>query len=342
MQQLDRSAAAPLVQLRDLRVRFGATTVLHGIDLDIMPGKALGLVGESGSGQVGDLAGGAGVIGAAGHRLRPGAARRAGYPACLPRQVVRHPWRSDRPGLPGPVSALNPVRKVGTQVTEVLRLHRGLSVSQARAEAASLFTLVGIPDAGRRLEAYPHEMSGGQNQRVTIAMALAGRPDLLIADEPTTALDVTIQAQILALLDQLRRELGMALVLISHDLAVVGEMCDRVAVMYAGRIVETTSAAGIFAEPLHPYTRGLLDAMPPSIGADGAGNRQGGRHRLRAIPGNVPDPARLPPGCAFAPRCPQASSACDAAPPPLRQLAPGHLVACIHAERARPREAALA
>jgi peptide/nickel transport system ATP-binding protein len=219
-----------------------------------------------------------------------------------------------------PMSSLNPVHRVGRQVMEALRLHRGLEGASARAAARRLFEQVGIPDPARRLDAYPHEMSGGQNQRVMIAMALAGQPELLVADEPTTALDVTIQAQILELLAQIRRETGMALVLISHDLGVVAETVERVCVMYAGRIVEEAPVAQLFAAPAHPYTRGLLGALPPISGE---------RRPLTAIPGGVPDPRAMPPGCAFAPRCPQHGGECDAALPGLRSVAPLHSAACI-------------
>jgi peptide/nickel transport system ATP-binding protein len=220
-----------------------------------------------------------------------------------------------------PASALNPVQRVGRQVVEALRLHRGLGGTAARAEAKRLFELVGIPDASRRLDVYPHEMSGGQNQRVMIAMALAGQPELLVADEPTTALDATIQAQILDLLRRLQRETGMALVLISHDLGVVADMCSRVCVMYAGRIVEQASTERLFARPAHPYTQGLLGALPDMIGP---------RRRLSAIPGGVPEPWNLPPGCAFAPRCARATADCAKQPPFLR-VETGHEAACIHA-----------
>jgi peptide/nickel transport system ATP-binding protein len=223
-----------------------------------------------------------------------------------------------------PASALNPVLRIRRQIGEVLALHRGLSGAAIGAEAKRLLDLVGIPDAAGRLDSYPHEMSGGQNQRVMIAIALAGQPDLLIADEPTTALDVTIQAQILDLLDSVRRELGMALVLISHDLGVVAETCDRVAVMYAGRIVEEGLAAALFDEPAHPYTRGLLNALPTLDVSE----------RLVAIPGTVPDPRAMPRGCAFGPRCPRAVMACEAGVPPLAPNAPDRAVACIRPEPA--------
>ena len=219
-----------------------------------------------------------------------------------------------------PATALNPVHRVGRQVEESLKLHRGMDGGAAAAEARRLFDLVGIPDAGRRLHAFPHEMSGGQNQRVMIAMALAGQPELLIADEPTTALDATIQAQILDLLRRLQAELGMALVLISHDLGVVADMCSRVGVMYAGRIIEQAPADVLFAEPAHPYTRGLLGALPDMIGP---------RRRLSAIPGGVPEPWNLPPGCAFAPRWPMALPECSAGVPAFREAGHDHAAACI-------------
>jgi peptide/nickel transport system ATP-binding protein len=224
-----------------------------------------------------------------------------------------------------PASALNPVHRIGRQIGEALRLHRGLEGQAARTEARRLLDRVGIADAERRLDDYPHQLSGGTNQRVMIAMALAGEPDMLVADEPTTALDATIQAQILDLLRELRRDGGMSMVLISHDLGVVAENSDRIAVMYAGRIVEEAATADLFAHPQHPYTSGLLAALP---------DLDGPRRRLVAIPGTVPDPARLPPGCAFAPRCPQAIDACTSAVPPLERVGPDHRAACIRVQTA--------
>jgi peptide/nickel transport system ATP-binding protein len=208
-----------------------------------------------------------------------------------------------------PMTALNPVHTVGDQVAEVLMLHRGMAESVALAEARRLFEMVGLPQAGERLAAYPHQLSGGQRQRAMIAMALACGPDLLVADEPTTALDVTVQAQILDLIGDLVRELGMALVLITHDLGVVGQVTDRVAVMYAGRIVESGPTEAIFARPAHPYTQGLFKARPSH-----AGRGYAGAGRLETIPGVVPDPRAMPPGCAFAPRCPQALELCRREP----------------------------
>ena len=201
------------------------------------------------------------------------------------------------------MTALDPVFTIGDQIAEAVRAHRRLSRRAARDEAVRLLELVAIPDAGRRLRDYPHQLSGGQRQRVLIATALAGRPDLLLADEPTTALDVTIQAQILELLERLRRELGLAILLITHDLAVVAETCERLLVMYAGELVEEAPVAELFARPAHPYTRLLLAAVP-RLG------RPAPRGKLPSIPGQVPDPAALPAGCAFHPRCPEVMDVC--------------------------------
>ncbi len=314
----------PLVTIRDLRVDFAGTPALRGIDLDVMPGEAVGLVGESGCGKS--------VTWLAALSLLPGTARVTGSVKLAGQELLGAPpatldrVRGGRVAMifQDPASALNPVHRIGKQVVEALRLHRGMDDAAGRAEARRLLELVGIPDPGRRLDAYPHEMSGGQNQRVMIAMALAGQPELLIADEPTTALDATIQAQILDLLRRLQAETGMALVLISHDLGVVSDLCTRVGVMYAGRIVEQAAAADIFARPAHPYTRGLLAALPAMIGP---------RRRLEAIPGFVPEPWAMPPGCAFAPRCAQAGPDCDAAAPGFRPAGPGHDAACLRVQQ---------
>ena len=321
MSELAR-VAVPSTQLAlsGLTVSFDGVTVLHGIDLSIGRGEALGLVGESGSGKS--------VTWLAALGLLPGKARVAGSAMLDGLELIGAPPRAlDRVRggrvamiFQDPTSALNPVLKVGRQIGEALALHRGLSGASIRAEARRLFELVGIPDPERRLSAYPHEFSGGQNQRVMIAMALAGEPDILVADEPTTALDVTIQAQILDLINTVRREMGMALVLISHDLGVIAETCDRVAVMYAGRIVEEAPAADLFRAPRHPYARGLLHSLPPLAGA---------RRKLVSIPGVVPDPRTLPTGCAFAPRCGAVSDACRTVPPTLRNAEAGRRLACV-------------
>ena len=306
--------------LSGLTVSFDGVTVLHGIDLSIGRGEALGLVGESGSGKSVTWLAALGLLPA---KARvSGSARLDGTELLGASPDTLDKVRGGRVAMifQDPTSALNPVLKVGTQIGEALSLHRGLSGAAIRAEAKRLFDLVGIPDAERRLSAYPHEFSGGQNQRVMIAMALAGKPDILVADEPTTALDVTIQAQILDLINSVRREMGMALVLISHDLGVIAETCDRVAVMYAGRIVEEAPAARLFAEPRHPYARGLLQSLPPLGGA---------RRKLVSIPGVVPDPRSLPKGCAFAPRCTHVSDACLGASPTLRSPEAGRRLACV-------------
>jgi oligopeptide/dipeptide ABC transporter ATP-binding protein len=218
-----------------------------------------------------------------------------------------------------PMTALNPVMTIGEQVAEAWIIHQGLAQDAAWNAAVAMIDKVGIPDAARRAASYPHQLSGGQRQRAMIAMALARGPALLVADEPTTALDVTVQAQILDLVMRMQAELGMAILFISHNLAVVSEVADDVAVMYAGRIVELAPAAAIFAEPLHPYTRGLIETVP-RIGR--------GRKHLPAIPGTVPDPLHLPAGCRFSNRCPLADDACRRADPPLAAVAPGRAVAC--------------
>nr|WP_210347903.1 ABC transporter ATP-binding protein [Brucella pituitosa] len=309
------------VSIRDLKVSFSGVQVLHGINLDIDRGETLGLVGESGCGKS--------VTWLAALGLLPGKTSVSGSVVVDGQQLIdapRHVQESVRGGriamiFQDPSSSLNPVKKVGPQIVESLALHRGLKGSAARLEAIKLMERVGIPDAARRFDLFPHEFSGGQCQRIMIAIALAGEPDVLIADEPTTALDVTIQAQILDLLNQIRQETGMAIVFISHDLGAVSQICERVCVMYAGRIVETAQTSELFETPKHPYTLGLFDAIP---------RLDGGRERLRAIPGTVPDPRHLPQGCAFAPRCLQATEQCEKHIPELRQLS-AQKVACFNA-----------
>ncbi|OAF05829.1 oligopeptide transporter ATP-binding component [Bradyrhizobium centrolobii] len=316
----------PLVSIQGLSVAFNGMPVLRGVDLTLQKGEALGLVGESGSGKS--------VTWLAALGLLPRHAQVSGSVRLDGRDILGAPAaeldqvRGGRVAMifQDPASALNPVLTIRKQLCESLALHRDLSGEAVKAEARRLLDLVGIPDAARRLSAYPHEFSGGQVQRIMIAMALAGNPDLLVADEPTTALDATIQAQILELLASVRREMGMAMVLISHDLGVVAENCDRVAVMYAGRIVEEAPANQLFADPVHPYAQGLIGALPPLDGP---------RRRLTAIPGTVPDPAMMPSGCAFAPRCALATEQCTPAAPSLAPIADGRTVACVRAETAR-------
>ena len=323
----DASSPAPLVGIRNLRVAFRGVLALHGIDLDVRTGESVGLVGESGCGKSVTWLAALGLLPAT--AVVGGSVRLAGQELLGARDTVLDEVRGGRIAMifQDPASALNPVHRIGRQVTEALRLHRGLARAAAQAEALRLMDQVGIPDAARRLRSYPHEMSGGQNQRVMIAMALAGQPELLVADEPTTALDATIQAGILDLLRRLQAETGMALVMISHDLGVISEMCGRVCVMYAGRIVEEAPASALFDRPAHPYSAGLLAALPEMTGP---------RMRLAAIPGGVPEPWNLPPGCAFAPRCPLAEPACDAGPPALRAVGDSR-AACIRAEASMAR-----
>lgn len=310
----------PLVEIRDLSVGFGDARVLHGIDLTIRPGEALGLVGESGCGKSVTWLAALGLLPA--HAKVTGSVRLEGREIANAPRPVLEDIRGGRIAMifQDPASALNPVIRVGRQICEALRLHQNMKGASARAEAIRLMNQVGIPDATNRFSRYPHEFSGGQCQRLMIAMALAGKPNLLIADEPTTALDATIQAQILELLGQLRRETGMALVFISHDLGAVAEISDRVAVMYAGRIVEEGIVADLFSKPLHPYTRGLFDAIPRMDGPPAIPS---------PIPGGVPDPHALPPGCAFSPRCAKAISSCTQERPALVSNISGRKVACF-------------
>ena len=317
-----------LVELRDLTVAFDGVQVLHGIDLDVARGEALGLVGESGCGKSVTWLAALGLL--PGKASVSGSVKLEGNELVGGSRTVLESVRGSRIAMifQDPSSSLNPVLRIGRQISEALSVHRGLRGEAAKTEALRLIDMVGIPDARRRFDLYPHEFSGGQCQRLMIAMALAGQPDLLIADEPTTALDATIQAQILDLLIRLRAETGMATVFISHDLGAVSQVCERVCVMYAGRIVEEGSVEQLFSEPRHPYTRGLFDAIP---------RLDGGRERLIPIPGTVPNPKELPEGCSFSPRCSRAVDACRSERPPLVSLEGGRKLAC-----ARPVPAAAA
>ena len=312
-----------LLEIRDLNLWFdtehGRVHAVRGVSLAVSAGKTLGIVGESGCGKS--------VTCHSILRLTPGNG--------VMRGEIRFDGR-DLASMDGaamgqirgreiamifqePLSALNPVHTIAAQIGESLQLHRGMSSAAARAETLRLLERVGIPEAARRMDEYPHQLSGGMNQRAMIAMALACRPRLLIADEPTTALDVTIQAQILHLLQELQREFGMAIILVTHDLGVVAEMADDLAVMYAGTVVEHGTAADVFKRPLHPYTAGLLHAIPRIDAVV---------EELAPIEGTVPSAIDFPPGCSFAPRCSRAQAICRSDMPKLRDAGGDRGVAC--------------
>jgi len=319
-------AGSPLLTVRNLCVsyRSQATTLraVDGVTLELSPGEFLGVVGESGSGKtqlllamLGLSAPGAEVTGSIvfkGQEL-VGADRKT-LSACRGARIAMI--------FQDPMTALNPYLTIGTQLTEGVRHHQGLSRAAARRKAIELLDAVQIPEPQRRLAQHPHELSGGMRQRIVIAMALICEPDIVLADEPTTALDVTVQAQILTLLRDLRTRTRVAIVLVTHDLGVIAEVADRVAVMYAGRVVEQSSALQLFAHSRHPYTEGLRRSIVPLEGPL--------PERLPSIGGNPPNLAALPPGCAFAPRCAYAFEPCSSIPPPLTPVSPGHLKACYY------------
>jgi peptide/nickel transport system ATP-binding protein len=320
----ERNARDIRLVVTDLRVGFAAgATIVDGVDITLQRGRILCLVGESGSGKS--------LTALSLMRLLPTTAHLSCEKFVLDGQDIADADENALNRIRGnrmamvfqePMTALNPVMTVGDQVTETLVVHRGLTRQAAFDAALEMFRRVQIPAPETRLKAYPHQLSGGMRQRVMIAMALICRPAILIADEPTTALDVTIQSQILRLIDQLRSELGTAVLFITHNLAVVAEIADEIAVMYAGRIVERTSRTALFGDPMHPYTLALFAAMPR---ADERGRA------LAAIEGQVPSPGAMPPGCRFAPRCPFAIARCSEAYPPLREIKPDHWVSCWRA-----------
>ncbi len=314
-----------LLDIEDLSVSFrtdrGIVRAVQGVTLHVRAGETLAIVGESGSGKSVTALSILRLLGDAGS-IDSGRIVFDGENLLELSEDAMRQIRGDRIAMifQEPMSSLNPVLTIGKQVAEPIRLHRGTSWKKAYARAAELLERVRIPDAEGRLEDYPHHFSGGMRQRVMIAMALACRPRLIIADEPTTALDVTVQAQILELLKELTREADSALILITHDLGVVARYADRVAVMYAGRIVETASARTLYAQPAHPYTEGLMASIPGIEGEIGA--------RLRTIEGQPPDLAHLPRGCPFAPRCRFAADACTVSPPSLESVGEDHYRAC--------------
>ncbi|MBI2213158.1 MAG: ABC transporter ATP-binding protein [Acidobacteria bacterium] len=318
-------ATAPVLELRGLRVGFdtddGRITAVDGVSFAIGNGEALALVGESGCGKS--------VTALSILRLLPRSARISGGEVryrgrdllALDEHAMRA-YRGDRIAMifQEPMTSLNPVMTIGDQVGEPLRIHRDASRAEARKRAVELLDIVQIPDARSRVDDYPHQLSGGMRQRAMIAMALACSPELLIADEPTTALDVTIQAGILELLASLRKSLGLSILLITHNLGIVAEFCERAVVMYTGRIVEDARVDTLFREPKHPYTRGLLASLP---------RLSSGARRLSTIPGVVPDLRKLPTGCTFNPRCPELMPICPSAVPALMPAGGGSRARCF-------------
>lgn len=314
-------AAEPLLQVEGLSVSFDDLTVVDDVSFSLMSGEILGIAGESGSGKS--------VTALAMMQLLPPNARVQARRLTFMGEDLLKASGSQLERIRGsamgmifqePMTALNPVLSIGNQISESVRRHLGLNRRDARSRVIDVLHRVGIPAPASRIDDYPHQLSGGMRQRVMIAMALVCEPRLLIADEPTTALDVTIQAQILELMLGLQTEYQMGIIIITHDLGVITSFTDRVLVMYSGQVVEDAPASQAFTHPLHPYTEGLIASIPP-IDRD--------VHRLQAIPGTVPSPGDLPPGCRFAPRCMYARAACDSALPPLAQVTGGHSAACI-------------
>jgi len=320
---------ARLLEVKDLRTYFyldeGVAKAVDGVSFEVDKGETLGLVGESGCGKS--------VSALSIMRLIPDPPGRiAGGEILLNGKDVRALSDEKMRDIRGnevsmifqePMTSLNPVFTCGSQIEEAIILHQQVSKKEARQKAVEMLRLVGIPAPEQRVEEYPHQLSGGMRQRVMIAMALSCHPSLLLADEPTTALDVTIQAQILELLARLQEELNMAVIMITHDLGVIAEVADRVAVMYAGKIVEYAGVKEIFGIPLHPYTQGLLKSIPKLTET---------KDRLAVISGVVPNPLEFPQGCKFHPRCALAIDACRDPEPELRQLGPGHWVRCLRAQ----------
>jgi oligopeptide/dipeptide ABC transporter ATP-binding protein len=320
----ERSVGDPVLEIIGLKTQFqtrgGVVKAVDGLDLELCAGETFGLVGESGCGKSVTALSILRLLPRPAGRIAAGRILFDGQELTAAGEAEIRRIRGNRISMifQEPMTSLNPVYTIGFQIEEVLRRHRGMHRAAARAEAARMLGLVGMPEPAARRDDYPHQLSGGMRQRAMIAMALACRPALMIADEPTTALDVTIQAQILDLIARLKEEFGMAVLLITHDLGVVAEICRNVAVMYAGKVVESAAVDAIFNRPVHPYTVGLFNSLPR------VGGREGG---LRPIPGVVPSLADLPPGCAFQERCFRRHAACGEEPP-WRPIAPGHYARC--------------
>ena len=318
----------PLLEVKSLRTSFftdaGEVRAVDGVSFSVEPGKLMGLVGESGSGKT------ASVLSIM--RLLPESARIIGGEVIFEDQDLLKLSEPEMRHVRGariamifqePMTSLNPVFTIGSQIGEAVRLHQHTNRAETRNRTIEALRMVGIADPERRIDDYPHQLSGGMRQRVMIAMALSCNPRLLIADEPTTALDVTIQAQILDLIRELQVRLGLAVILVTHDLGIVAEYADDVTILYAARVMEQAPTAELFRNPLNPYTRGLLESIP---GIDGSRHR-----RLQAIPGSIPNSLHPPAGCRFHPRCPRVIPKCSEVDPPLENKAPNHYVACIRA-----------
>ena len=314
-----------LLEVRGLKTHFatdrGLFRAVDGVSFGVPRGRTVGLVGESGCGKSVTSLSVMGLVPSPPGRVEADTITFGGTNVLALPPDERRKLRGGKMSMifQEPMTSLNPVHTVGRQIVEAIIAHSTMPPRAAKARAIEMLELVKIPSPARRIDDYPHNMSGGMRQRVMIAMALSCEPALLIADEPTTALDVTIQAQILDLLSDLQQRLGMAILIITHDLGVIAEMADQVLVMYAGQIVESAEVADIFADPQHPYTIGLLGSIP-RLDVE--------RERLATIEGTVPSPNNQPKGCRFAPRCPFADLRCRQQPPPLRDIAPGHQVAC--------------
>ncbi len=324
-------AEANVLEVRNLQTHFvtddGTLKAVDGVSFAVGPGETLGIVGESGCGKSVTSLSILRLIPSPPGRIVGGEILFKGTNLLKLSDPEMRKIRGNDISMifQEPMTSLNPVYTCGDQIMEAVMLHQKVGRAEARTRAIEMLRLVGIPSPEQRVDEYPHQLSGGMRQRVMIAMALSCQPEVLIADEPTTALDVTIQAQILELLNRLQREMGMAILLITHDLGVVAETCDRVAVMYAGHVVEYAGVDDIFARPRMPYTVGLLGSIP-KLGEE--------KERLRVIPGNVPNPSEFPAGCKFHPRCPVAIDRCKVENPPLVPIRPGHDVRCWRAGEA--------
>ena len=327
-----------MLSVRNLSASFhtraGIVRAVRNVSFDVAPGETLGIVGESGSGKSVTCYSMMGLIPMPPGRIESGSTMLDGTDLLRCPEKELRAIRGKRISMifQDPMTSLNPYLTIGEQVAEPLVIHEGAGKKEARVRALEQLALAGIPDAEQRMDAYPHQFSGGMRQRVMIAMALACKPKLLIADEPTTALDVTIQAQILKLMNDLKREMGTSILFITHDLGVIHEMADEVAVMYCGQIVEKAPARTIFHDGTysHPYTEGLTTSIPQLNTPKG--------EKLDAIPGSVPNPLYLPQGCKFAPRCKYCTQKCQEAEPTLHEVEPGHVVRCFYPEKAVRKE----